>query len=576
MNQVNKGQMTKFVGTHGGAGLPDTEIFEIYSAYSILNGLLSENADPFEVHLKGTEFGLDGVAILVQGQLVTNKQECQEALDGLKNPLIEFIFFQSKISPKFDYGDISKFFDAVVGFFDGTMAKESPQLDDLIAAKDEIYAQGGFKRNPSIKTFFVSLGTYEKASRIEKLLKSSRDKLIKLNIFDSKEVELHLVGATALQRYFRTATTELEAKFHFPRSVPMPHNEAVDQAFIGYIPAAEVLKLVSNYDENGEIVDINNSVFFDNIRDFNPDSGINKSIIKTLESGEGKDFAFRNNGITVVAKTINRTSDDFSIEDYQIVNGCQTSNIIYHARNFSGEVNIPLRLIGTKDDSFIASIIVGTNRQNSVREEQFWALRPFMKNFEEYCVSVADEDKLYFERRDNQFRGHSIEKVRLVQPLSLMKTVTASLMEQPNRSARDFKKIYEENKEILFLDDHDVTVYYASSYLNYKLDFMWRNQRLNSDYKIYRYYLIYAMSRAAAGNRRVLTMKKNDAATYAKKLVELAKNEEKVKAFGQAVFDKMNDLLGLGAIPSRERIRDQIRSDSFFSKFEGSNINVTV
>lgn len=576
LNPVNKAQMGKFLQVHGGAGMGETELFEVYSAYSILAGLLSESVDPFDVHLKGSEFGLDGAAILIQGNLVTNKQEVIDAFEGLKNPNVEFLFFQSKTSAKFEYGEISKFFDAVYGVFSGDMANESPQLDDFIAAKDEVYAQSGLKKNPSVKLYFVSLGTYEKVSRLEKLIRSTDDKLSKLNIFDAKSVEIHLVGATALQRYFRTATTDLEAKFHFPRSVPMPPNGAVEQAFIGYVPASEVLKLVSNFDENEDIVEINNSVFFDNIRDFDPDSEINKGIISSLERGEGKDFAFRNNGITVVAKTIKRTSDDFSIEDYQIVNGCQTSNIIYHARANIADVNVPLRLIGSKEDNFVSSIIVGTNRQNSVREEQFWALRPFMKNFEEYCLSVGEEDRLYFERRDNQFRGQVIEKVRLVQPSSLMKTVTAALVDQPNRSSRDYRRIYEENRNTLFLDDHDVRVYYASSYLNYRLDFLWRNQRLNSDYKLYRYYLIYVLSKAAAGGKNVLSMKKGDAAKYANALVELAKNEEKIKEFGSAVAARMESLLGDDIRSNRERVRDQMRSDTFFSRFSSSPFSIII
>ncbi len=564
MNPVNKAQMDKFAQVYGGTQYGQTELFEVYSAFSILTGLLSESADPFDVHLKGSEFGLDGVAILLQGNLVTSKSEVEDVLDGLKNPTVEFLFFHSKTSAKFEYGEMSKFFDAVAGFFDGSMKGESAQLDDLISAKDHIYAAASFKKNPSVKLFFASLGTYTKIARTDKLIQSTKTKLVARNIFDPSSVEIHLMGATALQRYYRSATTALEARFYFP---PMPHNESVEQAFIGYVSASEVLKLVSNFDEDGHIVDINNSVFFDNIRDFDENSELNIGIIDTLRNGEGKDFAFRNNGITVVAKTITRTSDDFNVEDFQIVNGCQTSSIIYYARDHIADVSVPFRLIGSKDDDFVSSIIVGTNKQNAVKEEQFWALRPFMKNFEEYCLSVPEEDRLFFERRGNQFRGQTIEKVRIVQPSVLMKTVTAAIIDQPNRSSRDFRRIYDEKRDFLFLDDHDVRVYYASSYLNYRLDFMWRNQRLNSDYKLYRFYLIYAFSKAASEGRSVLTMKKADATAYANRLIEIAKDEEKVKRLSAKVALTMDGLLDDSTRVSRERVRDAVRSDAFFARF---------
>lgn len=72
---------------------------------------------------------------------------------------------------------------------------------------------------------------------------------------------------------------------------------------------------------------INRSLFYDNVRDFNPESEINKKIISELESGDNASFVFKNNGITVVSKSIDRKGDTFTIEDYQIVNGCQTTNI---------------------------------------------------------------------------------------------------------------------------------------------------------------------------------------------------------------------------------------------------------
>jgi AIPR protein len=83
---------------------------------------------------------------------------------------------------------------------------------------------------------------------------------------------------------------------------------------------------------------------------------------------------------------------------------------------FAQSIQVPFRLIGSKDDDFVSSIIVGTNQQNLVRDEQFWALRPFMKSFEEYCRNLDPEEVIYFERRDNQYRNQDIERTRIMQP----------------------------------------------------------------------------------------------------------------------------------------------------------------
>jgi len=69
------------------------------------------------VHLEGDEFGVDGIAVVIQGEAVRNRQEAEDKLALIKGASIEFIFFQDKTSTSYDYGDISKFFDAVSGFF---------------------------------------------------------------------------------------------------------------------------------------------------------------------------------------------------------------------------------------------------------------------------------------------------------------------------------------------------------------------------------------------------------------------------------------------------------------------------
>jgi AIPR protein len=89
---------------------------------------------------------------------------------------------------------------------------------------------------------------------------------------------------------------------------------------------------------------MNTSVFFDNVRDFDPDSKINRSIISEVKTGDRKAFVFRNNGVTVIAKRLNRTGDRFTVEDYQIVNGCQTTNIMFHCREIIDELFVPFNL----------------------------------------------------------------------------------------------------------------------------------------------------------------------------------------------------------------------------------------
>lgn len=577
MNPVINAQLTDFVREHSIAGQSAENQFEIYAIFSILNGHLGENVDAYDAHLNGNEFGIDGIAVLIQGEAVRNAQEADEKLDAINNPSVEFVFFQAKTSTHYDYGDISKFFDAVHEFFNGDFRGESEAINDLIDAQKAIYGRGVGRRNPKISCYYVTTGTYENPHRIERLRKKFREKLEELNIFDNENIVIEMVGARSLQEWYRAATTAVEVEIDFPRNVVMPTNGHVEEAYIGYIDAKNLLKLFVTRDGDQEVVGINRSVFFDNIRDYDNRSKINISIKESVKSGGGSEFVFRNNGITVVSKSIDRTGDRFRLEDFQIVNGCQTSNIIYdlvYADNEEAEedlsetIHVPFRLIGSKDDDFVSSIIVGTNRQNPVRDEQFWALRPFMKNFEEYCRSLEAEEIIYFERRDNQYRNQNIERTRVMQPAVLMKAVAACLLFHPQRAGRDYRGILSEYSESIFLDDQDVRIYHAVAYLHYRLEFLWRNQRIESRYKTFRYYILAGIGLRITNGGNVFSAKRKTLERIVSAFLELAKNEEKLKREVADIVKIVEHRLKEVDVTSQERIRDTIRSETFAGEFK--------
>jgi hypothetical protein len=580
MNPVIQAQLRDFAKANSITAKPQERQFEIYAIFSILSGLLGEAIDAYEVHLDGDEFGVDGIAVIIQGELVRDRQEATEKLAAVNNPTVEFIFFQAKTSTSYDYGDISKFFDAVTGFFDGELKGESDAVDDLIGAMEAVYEKGVGKRNPRISCYYVATGNYEEPSRIEKLRSTFHVDLGEKNIFDASTITVKIVGARELQQWYRAATSSVEVEIDFPRNVVMPNNQHVEEAYIGYLDARNLLNLYAVKDADGKIVGVNRAVFFDNIRDYDSKSKINIAIKQSVRTGGGAEFVFRNNGITVVSKNIDRTGDKFRLEDFQIVNGCQTSNVIFDlvygdsdyesagGNDLAQSIQVPFRLIGSKDDDFVSSIIVGTNRQNLVRDEQFWALRPFMKSFEEYCRNLDPEEVIYFERRDNQYRHQDIERTRIMQPSILMKAIAACLLFQPQRAARDYRGLLSEYEETIFLDDHDVRIYHAVCYLYYRVEFLWRNQRIENRYKTFRYYILAGIGLHMTQAINVFSMKKAKLAATAEAIIKLCKDEEGLKAVVISVASIVEERLKEMSVTTQERVRDTIRSETFSATFK--------
>ena len=138
-------------------------------------------------------------------------------------------------------------------------------------------------------------------------------------------------------------------------------------------------------------------IFDKNIREYLGNKGVNKSIYRTLlDEEDRKNFFYYNNGITVICdkmtKIITQPSDYnmnavFTIDNPQIVNGCQTVNSIYEAlknidpnkleKEFK-DTFVMLKILeidrdDNADSKLYKDIVKYTNSQNSIDEKTFVA-----------------------------------------------------------------------------------------------------------------------------------------------------------------------------------------------------------
>ena len=87
----------------------------------------------------------------------------------------------------------------------------------------------------------------------------------------------------------------------------------------------------------------------------------------TLKTKDVNSFCMLNNGITIIADKLTMTGTTTVLTDYQIVNGCQTSHVLYDNRNIEwiDDLLIPIKVIETTDDTTKNRITKATNSQTS-------------------------------------------------------------------------------------------------------------------------------------------------------------------------------------------------------------------
>jgi hypothetical protein len=252
-------------------------------------------------------------------------------------------------------------------------------------------------------------------------------------------------------------------------------------------------------DDEGNLV---KSLFYDNVRDWQGDNRVNLGIKETVDNPTlRKRFAIMNNGITIIAKKLRATGNKILIEDFQIVNGCQTSHVLFNQEaSLDDSVMVPIRLIATEDEEVIGSIIKATNRQTEVREEQFLGLSDFQKKIEEYFKTFNNGHRLFYERRSRQYNVPGIEKTRVVTMSTLIRSYTAIFREIPHRATRGgYQELAEVVGKTIFGPQDKLDPYYLSALAHYRLEFLFRNQLLDSKYKITRWHLLLAFRLLESG-----------------------------------------------------------------------------
>ena len=231
---------------------------------------------------------------------------------------------------------------------------------------------------------------------------------------------------------------------------------------------------------------------------------------------------------------------------------------------------VPLRLIGSSDPDFVSKIIVGTNKQNEVRDDQFWALLPFMKDLEVYCAAQEGDSRILIERRDNQYRDVAIERTRIMRPSDLMKVAAAMFFFQPHRAARDHRGIRNEFSGRIFLDNHSVELYHAAALALYKFDYLVRTSRVDRSRAIYKFYILFTLVRKFWDQPNILDAPPKSRAKLCRSVMEIILDNESFAKHVETVSLNIDRLVADSGAKNREQVRDHIRTESFVETFTGS------
>jgi AIPR protein len=530
MDKITEAQLDEFSNENALKALPQNARFEHYVSYVTVQNLYGETFDTGDIVLGGDELGLDGIAIIVNGALVPDLDSFNAIADSTTSLDVVFIFIQADRSHSFDTSKIGNIVFAIRDFFaDLPKLPRTSRLKELAEIAVEIYKQSAkFKRsNPSCYLYYATTGQWIAENTLDARRKAAIAELESENIFGP--VLFECIGADVLQKLYRQAKNAVARDFTFSDHAAAPEIPGVKEAYLGYIPAKEFLPIITS--EDGEIM---RGIFESNLRDFQgPNNPVNNAIKETLASGHRARFVLMNNGVTIIARVLQRTAHKFHIEDFQIVNGCQTSNVLFDFEGDIDDVMVPLRLISSNDDDVIQSIVTATNQQTQLSREQLFAATEFPKKLEQFFQAHEPTNRIYYERRSRQYDRLSIEKVRVITQANTIRAFAGMFLEEPHRTTRNFNALLDNVEKTIFVDGHKLDPYYVAAFTLYKLEKIFRAQKLSSEYKATRYQILLA-ARRLANPDPLPRMNSNDMEKYCKVITDSLWDAESADALLQS------------------------------------------
>lgn len=460
-NPILKSYLNEFSQSFRLKGLKESEVFEYFSAYCVMHRDFSEHTELADVIVAGgQDTAIDSVGIFLNDIHVSNQKHVDE-IASRQRIAADYCFIQSKTSRSLSAAEIGSFLQGVKEFFGQKYMPANESISDKRELSEKIYSISvKFKAKPGLHLYYCYAGTFANDSVVVSRVKAGKDDLLAMGLFS--EVNFTFVDADRLQERYQEVNLRIEREILMNEFASLPQIPGIRQAYIGVLKCNELVKLLSNSDGK-----LHKAIFNENVRDFLSNNPVNDEIENTVKSKtEQSKLAALNNGITIVARNVSLVGKKFTLSDYQIVNGCQTSNIIFNNRtHILAETCVPVKIIEVEDRDIVNDIVRATNRQTEVKDEAFVVLSDFHKKLERFFLSIEEsqDSKVVYERRKRQYADTAYTSHNIISLTTLTNGFVSCWVEDPVDANDYYGVLLKKYASRMFRDDHSMWPYLVSA-----------------------------------------------------------------------------------------------------------------
>ena len=508
--------------------LDDSKKFERFCNYTVVSKKYFGRFSPAVVTTEEDDASIDGIAIIIDGDLIATVEDAVEVFKTHKTNLpVEVIFTQVKSGERFVKDEIANF---KLGLEDllsldpklpnGRLNSESIEILKIVFSN----LRKVRNRRPNCHVYYCTSGVYSAEREIEASFSIIERHLIDTEFFNAVKVDP--LGRGGLIRMYAELSEKNEAKLQLIEYFGMPAMPGIPQSYVAIVNAFRFVEALIEDSEGN----LRESVFEENVRSFlGNKNDVNAAIEDTLKNEEKKSlFSVLNNGITIVAPelTLTPNTKELHLTNYQIINGCQTSSTLKENKLLlTDSVNVVVKFIESPENEASSDIISATNSQSDIPKEAFFGLRDKAKLVQKYFKAktsdVGVENYVHFERRQGEYKHTGFQSTRVFDVREVARCYAAMFLDLPHNAARYVTTIFSASGDSLFRNDDNESYYYAACLALYKYQTLINGRKIGAhNYIKVRWHIIQLFKWLCTGSMDAPAPNSKKAEKYAKKIID--------------------------------------------------------
>jgi hypothetical protein len=437
--------------------LSDAEFFEFFSAQEILK---NEDLSTEEIQASITDGtrdgGVDSFFLFLDGVFISNEDELE--VEVKKSSQFELFLIQSSTESGFKENKVISIGKTLNDIFDFSKNPEELQqlyntsLCDKANKFRELYVNNASKFPKININFFYINKSLDRPNSCVSIQASKIKESVENSIGKNCIFNFNFVNASDLWEISSKSSIET-----FELTITASPISTTEKDAVCFVPLESYYKFIT--DEKGYLMKY---IFESNVRDYQGKVEVNTSIEQTLEQTDSdEEFWWLNNGITIICSNFRFTGSKLTIEDPQIVNGLQTSNMIFHyfskQQNTTDNRHVLIRVINPIDSNSRDRIIKATNSQTAMLPAQLRATDKIQKDIEYYF----EQNGLYYDRRKSFHKNQNRPLAKIIGISALSQAVHALLNAKPHESRARPASLIKDSKiyNQIFNDKYDMQLY---------------------------------------------------------------------------------------------------------------------